>query len=166
MNQINVYHRIADVQRFLDVLKNFSSIVELEFSCDQEQDLFERLPQHCAVQRLFIRRPFSAISDLDFLFKLSSLVNLEIDASIDAEFMRKVFNELKSVQRFTFKHRNKQVIIELDHHSKQFKVSIGMPGVIEQFADLDATIERIQFITENKPNFRKQTADFIKLLYY
>ena len=161
LSQINVYHRIPDVQRFLDTLAKTKSIVELEFSCNQHQNLFERLPDHCAVQRLFIRRPFAEVSDLNFLFKLKNLVNLEIDASVDAEFLRKVFKELKSLLRFTFNHLNKQVVIEADN-TKQFKVSIGMLEAVEQFADLDAAN---QFITENTCTARKQTADFINMFY-
>lgn len=46
---------VQDIQRFLEVLKMFE-IVHLEFAPNthQPQDLFNRLPEYCAVQKLTI----------------------------------------------------------------------------------------------------------------
>ena len=57
LRKIVTYRPVQDVQRFLDGLKNFDNIVQLAFLGErQPQDLFDRLPEHCAVQELTIRR--------------------------------------------------------------------------------------------------------------
>ena len=56
LNEVRVGDPVKDVQRFLDFLTNFDNIVHLKFSCAQPQDLFDRLPEHSAVQWLEIYR--------------------------------------------------------------------------------------------------------------
>ena len=53
LDQISVFHPVQDIQRFLSILKNLDSIVCLYFHCDQPE-LFDRLPEHCAVQSLHL----------------------------------------------------------------------------------------------------------------
>ena len=53
LTKITVSQPVKDTERFLNVLKNLHNIERLVFDCDQPQDLFDRLPEHCsAIQRL------------------------------------------------------------------------------------------------------------------
>ena len=45
---------VQDIERFLGFLKSFNNIKKLEFLDHQPQDLFDRLPEHSAVQTLGI----------------------------------------------------------------------------------------------------------------
>ena len=65
-----------DIERFLNVLKNFDNISDLQFQCDQPQDLFDRLPEHCAIQSLTIENV--KISDFRFLSRLNHLTELRV----------------------------------------------------------------------------------------
>ena len=86
-----------DVQRFLDLLKNLPNNVGLMFSGDQPQDLFDRLPEHSAIQRLSIERP---ASDFRFLFRLEHLIIIQFVDYIDFEVVRKAFEELEFLEIF------------------------------------------------------------------
>ena len=100
LRELGVFTPIKDVQRFLDFLKNFDQIVHLKFTCDQPQDLFDRLPEHSAVQRLDI---YGHLADLQFLARLKHLLHLELYPSMRVEAIRNAF-ELPFLLVFTFKH--------------------------------------------------------------
>ena len=138
---------IEDIESFLNILKN-SHIDMLEFKCDQPQELFDRLPEYSVPQLLAIH---SELPDLKFLFRLKHLMLLQLpDCSIDAELIRKLFEELPFLTCFRFKCNNQRVIIrnpEKWTHSKRFKVSVGY-GKETEVPDLEAVI---QFIVENEP---------------
>ena len=145
LNTILVNDPVEDIERFLDLLKNFDNIVKLEFWDDQPQDLFDRLPEYCAVQGLYIGRE---ISDVQFLFQLKNLVHLDLPGcQFDAESIRKAFNELQFLSQFRFKYLNKLVTIELVRikiaHPKQFRVSIDKNH--KTVSNLNSAI---QFITK------------------
>ena len=93
-NKITVDRPVEDIERFLNLLKNCSNIALLWFKCDQPQELFDRLPEHCAVQSLSIDRP---PSDLTFLFRLKHLIELHLGWSIDRETVRQLQLELASL---------------------------------------------------------------------
>ena len=134
LNEIQIHLPVRDIERFLGLLKNLENIVELVFKFfDQPQDLFDRLPEHCAVQCLAIdSRP----SDLGFLFRLKNLIHLHLDRLTDVELVRRAFEELPVLSSFSFREsldssgyyrssgfdrdENK---VELDR-SKRFSVSI------------------------------------------
>ena len=106
LEEIIVDEPVQDVQRFLDILKNLDSIVRLHFQCDQPQDLFDRLPEHCAVQDLKIFG--NKHLDVRFLFRLNHLILLYVDCWIDAGSIRKVHEENKFLLSFGFnKYINK-----------------------------------------------------------
>ena len=134
---IVVNQRVQDVQRFLDVLKNLESIVQLRFESDQPQDLFDRLPEHCEVQVLNIG---DALADLQFLLRLKHLIHLRLNQSIDAEFIRNVYEELPFLSEFGFGCNNKSVRID-SGHSKGFKAV--MFGKWTRSQGLNATIQWI-----------------------
>ena len=77
LNTVIVAEPVQDIQRFLGVLKNFD-IFDLAIHSDQPQDLFDRLPDHSAVQNLTIRKP---PPNLSFLCRLEGLLHLNIDDS-------------------------------------------------------------------------------------
>ena len=102
---IIVERPVQDIERFLNLLRNLQNIVELEFRDDQPQDLFDRLPEHSAVQSLTIYNP---PSDLEFLRRLNHLNDLYVYFSIDAELIRKVFEENEFLSHFYFEYNYKQ----------------------------------------------------------
>ena len=110
LNEIEIKSSIPaqDVQRFLDLLKHFPNIVYLEFSVDQPQDLFDRLPEHSAVRCLTIDCP---VSDFRFLFRLEHLLILHGHDQINAEIIQKAFEELPFFSVLKFKHLNQKVEI-------------------------------------------------------
>lgn len=152
---------VQDIDRFLGFLKKFSNIVELVFNDDQHQELFDRLPEHCAVQALALRKP---VSDLSFLFRFTSLNQLKICRLNDIEFIRKVF-QLKSMTKFKFYYANKNFdeedfdsgclkffMISIDHR-KQFVVRtrFGLPNT--KVPNLDAAIRSVMEKAEKKGFF-------------
>ena len=139
LNKVQVYSRVQDIERFLNLLKNFKNIDSLTFYCTQSQDLFDRLPEHSAVQWLTITRP---LSDLAFLFRLKHLIHLQVHDPIDSETVRRAFEELPSLSSFRFSYERKSVSIEICQ-SKQFTVWVDSSK--KTVSDLNAAIE---FITE------------------
>ena len=158
MIEVNEPIPVRDVQHFLDLLKNSRNIVELAIYDDQPQNLFDQLPEHCAVESLNIE---SAPSDLAFLFRLKSLNTLVLRSSVNIEVIRKAFEELPLLLVFEFDYLNNEVRMEIDS-SKRFNVSAG-----EKFnskaADLNTAIE---FIVENLMEIerRDEDVDFDELL--
>ena len=137
-NEIRVSRRVQEIQCFLDLLKNCENISMLSFTCYQPQDLFDRLPEYCAVQKLTInRRP----SDLTFLFRLKHLIHLDIERSIDIKTIRRALEELPVLSHFRFSYGQETVEIEIDQ-SKQFHVSIYR-NKKKTVSDLNAAIEFI-----------------------
>ena len=137
LNAIDVNAPVRDVQRFLDLLKNFNNVVYLDFSCDQPQDLFYRLPEHSAVQVLYIS---SAVTDFQFLFRLKHLIRLYLCCSIDAESVRKILEELQFLSRFEFQCNNKGFTIVIGH-SKEFEITFI--GKRTNVPDLNSAIQVI-----------------------
>ena len=147
LKKVTVNLPVQAIQHFLNLLKNFVNIVELTFYGDQPQDLFDRLPEHCAVERLFInRQPF----DLRFLSRLKHLILLDIKWPIDRETFRRAFEEHPALSSFRFIYGYKVFSIEIGQ-SKQFQVKIG--GQITILSDLNAAIEFIFGI--ERPKKRK-----------
>ena len=137
LKMIRVARPVQNIQRFLDLLKN---IIEFTFYCNLPQDLFDRLPEHSAVQRLTLHRP---PSDLTFLFRLKHLIELGITWSIDSETIRRAFEELPVLSCFSFKYGREKVSIRIGHpkRPKQLRVWVG---VNEKFVpSLNAAIDFI-----------------------
>ena len=165
--KVKVDNPVQDIQRFLDLLKNCKNIVELDIFDDQSQDLFNQLPEHCAVQKLTLFCPsfYSGFlscpsSDLDFLLQLKHLIHLDIDWSIDSETVRRAFEELPVLSHFKFGYGHKKAEIKIGK-SKQFQVwcqkaSSLLPG--KTVSDLDAAIELIFGKKLSTTNKRKAEA--------
>ena len=163
LNEIVVLSPVQDIQRFLDFLKNCENIVELRFQWNQwnpSQHLFDRLPEHCNVQKLTLDRP---PSDLGFLLRLKHLIHLDIDWSIDLEIVRRAFEELPALSSFKFKRavslgfsHSQQVTIEIVGPNR-FEVSAGIN--VKTVSDLNAVI---QFIVENEHRPRMHKAKDLK----
>ena len=145
LKKIIVHKPVQNTGRFLDLLKSFGHISELQFDCDQPQELYDRLPEHCAVQWLAIDH---ASLDIDFLLRLSSIIHLSVACPIDAEYIRKAFEKLKFLSTFHFRSLNKKNLqqrVEIAiRHPKGFHVTVQAKEA--DVADRNAAI---QFITEN-----------------
>ena len=138
LREITVSRPVQDVQRFLDLLKNLNNISDLKFSCDQPQDLFDRLPEHSVVQKLFIHcNP----SNLRFLLRLKHLTVLHVHRLMDVEFVRKISEELTHLSKLRFGFLRRKVKID---YLNGFEVSID--GEKTKFPELNAAIE---FFDEN-----------------
>ena len=140
-NKLIVNRPVQDTQRFLDFLKNFENFAQLKVDGDQPQDLFDRLPEHCAVQKLTVYHP---PSDLAFLFRLKHLIKLVVTWSIDNETVRRAF-ELPVLSSFSFRYGQKSVSIEISQ-SKRFQVSVDdrfRSEKVKTFSDLNTAIKFI-----------------------
>ena len=135
LDMVIAYSPVQDIERFLDLLKNFNIVNLMFHDGDHPQDLFDRLPEHCAVQKLTL---FSKPSDLTFLFRLKHLIHLIVRWPIDSETVRRAFDELPTLSYFKFKYGQKNASIKIGH-SKQFLVSVGNKTA----SDLNAAIEFI-----------------------
>ena len=138
---LNVDRPVEDIARFREFLSCFDNIAELKFWCDQPQDLFDLLPD-CAVQKLKIRNEHSGLC-LGFLLRLKSLIDFKLSHSIDAESVRKAFEELEFLSIFGFSYAGKEIRIR-KHCPKLFKVSIDARSA--DVPDLNAAL---RFIAQN-----------------
>ena len=139
---VYVNEPVQDTARFLDFLKNFDKITELRFWCVQPQELFDRLPENCAVQKLSIDRP---PPDHQFLSRLKHLIEL-YTGPLDIESVRSILTELEFISRFAFDYNyNNYVQINIKKRpSVSFFVKVA--GNRENFSDVNAVIE---FIVES-----------------
>ena len=153
LRKIELRRPVQDVEVFLNLLKNVGSIEELWFSGAQPQDLFDRLPEHCAVQKLAIFH-FTP-TDFRFLFRLHHATRLAVCCPIDTEIIRKAFEELPYLSRFEFHYNGRTVAIGLDESSgwtppKRFLASID-PEPVWRWYCFDVLDDAIQFIVRNVP---------------
>ena len=153
LNKIIVDNPVQDIQRFLDLLKNLDNILDLQFSCEQPQELFDRLPEHSAVQRLMID---CGVLDFQFLFRLKHLVYLEVRCHFYAKLIRKAFKELPFLSWFKFKYLNKVITIEIDH-PKQFRVLDYFS--VTTVSNINAVI---QLITEKTGQKKRKTGELLE----
>ena len=137
---IIVFDRVQDIDRFLD-LTNLENLMAMVFFFDQPQELFDRLPEHCAVRNLFIRN-----ASLDFLSKLKHLSQLVVQNSMDIESIRNILEQYPFLQEFSCLHRGNGVSIRISSNPKRFSVSIAAKEANVSDVDADAAI---QFILEN-----------------
>ena len=139
LNKLIVKRPVQDIERFLDLLKNCENIVQLWVVCDQPQDLFDRLPEHSAVQKLTLTCP---PPDLAFLFRLKHLIRLCVHWPIDIETVRRAFEELPALSWFIFRYGQKQASIEIVQ-SKQFWVKVD-DDEDKIVSDLNAAMEIVE----------------------
>ena len=143
LDEIIVDRPVQDVERFLAFLKNFSNISELRFYGDQPQDLFDRLPEHCTVQKLVIHR---LPPNLEFLIRLKHLIKLDLSCAADVELIRRIFEELEFVTSCVFFCVNNSVKIETDLLKKQRGFRVWVNSLISYLPDLDTLV---RFIIES-----------------
>ena len=140
LKEVTVFDPVEDTQRFLNLLKNFENIGDLNFRGDQPQDLFDRLSEHCAVQKLTLHEP---PSDLAFLFRLKHLIHLELYYSINSKTVRRALEELPALFYFAFRYGQNSASIQIDRVSKQFHIFFGKKSTGQQVSGLNAAIEFI-----------------------
>lgn len=101
MNEFKVEAIVRDIELLLDIVKH---ILELDFDCDQPQELFDRLPEHrskpARLQCIFRLRPSKLKTP-----KIFQLYCLIVDS------VRKLFESLKFLDSFKFVCANKAVLI-------------------------------------------------------
>ena len=140
LRQIAVDQPVEDIERFLDLLKQFEHIVGLAFCslASPPQHLFDRLPEHCAVQRLSIQqRP----SDVRFLFRMKHLIHLLLGWSIDGELIRTLIEELPVLNRFEFGYVNRRFAVDCAY---RFVVRVEQQEEVI-VPNLDAVIQYITY---------------------
>ena len=120
LKELTVKQPVHDIQRFLDVIKNFDNL-KLHLACGQMQDLLDQLPTYCDVQVLTI---WTAPSDLGFLFNMKQLTHIFLKFSIDIESIREVLNKLQFLSRFEFWYYGEGFRIRTDQ-LKRFYVWSG-----------------------------------------
>ena len=145
---------VRDIESFLDLLKSCHNVVELYSERAQPQELLDRLPEYCALQKLAIK---GSVSDFGFLFnfRLKGLLHLELGCWFNEELTRKLFGELE-IFRLVFYLPTK---VQIDRQ-KQFKISVS--GIAADFmygssfnhtkqANVPDLNSAFQFIEDNKP---------------
>lgn len=144
LSGLKIENEVQNIERFVEIIKTFENIYALEFSAgNQPQELFDRFPEKCGVQRLTINCP---VADCRFLFRLKNLMGLEVNWSINTDLIRKLCEQLKFISLFAFEYKNQKVQIEIDYNQtgdrpKEFKVSID--GNRKEGLDLNAAIQHI-----------------------
>lgn len=154
MNDIRVNQPVQQWCRFLTFLKNFHNVEALSFSAPQPQQLFDKLPDYCSVQKLKIE---NGAQDLEFLFELHHLIDLSIDSVIDAQFIHRIFRELKLLLKLRFcvhqsRHTTNDPHVSIEiAPSKLFQVRFGeiRPKNFEHLNDA------ISFIVTVTTGFRR-----------
>ena len=140
LTEIYVGSPVQDLERFFDILKN-PDIVALFIGGDHPQRLFDGLPEHCAIQRLTIRR---LPPDNQFLFRLKHLTYF-CTCSIDVESIRRILNELEFISLLELSVDHKFFTIKIIK-PKHFEVCVeGFDPII--FPDLNAAT---QYIAETR----------------
>ena len=160
LRRIVVVRPVNDIERFLEVLKNSDHLLKLEFDSDQPAALFNRLPEHCAVQWLTIRY---AVPDLEFLLRMKHLIHLDVKFSIDAGLIRKLIEGLPFLTCFGFRYRYKYFSIEItrsSNHSEKFRLW-GSHTVPNDYSDLNDVIQSLENVQGDQliaPTDRCRTA--------
>lgn len=132
-DRIQVDKQVKDIERFLDFLKNFSNIVDLHFSCALPHDLFDRMPDYCAVQKLnFV---YCLPPDFGFLSRLPKLIHLALSSCpIDPESVRKCLEAPNFLAMLLFKTTNRNVKIQIGY-PKCFKLTFGTQMMVASHVD-------------------------------
>ena len=145
---------VQDIECFLRFLKTFnhkSQFENLLFYTVQPQTLFDRLPEHCTVQKLTLYR---SPSNFKFLFRMKHLVELELFHTIGPRLIRKALKELEFLQVLLLKRLDRDdrplnlhvwKVRKSVESPKRFKVHFCATKFLDT-CDLSAVI---QFIEEN-----------------
>ena len=149
LQQIHVSDRVQDIEGFLNLFKNCNQLSDLWVECDQSQELFDRLPDHSAVQQLQLF--IDGLSNLEFLSRMNQLVSLYTFSSIDAELIRKLFKELPFLINFEFTYNDKEFRIQITEdsawiHPKRFTVCVDLEWTDLEWTDLPDLEAVIKFI--------------------
>ena len=122
LEKMIVSEPVEDIDRFLDFLKNIN-VAEVWFNCEQPQELFDRLPEYPALQKLIIH---NRDLDIDFLFQLENLISIDLNSSISFRLIRDFFEELEFLSRlfFFYNKRGVSIVTFMDKHCKKYEVSL------------------------------------------
>ena len=144
LKAITVYEPVPDIESFLDLLKRLPNINELQVH-DVQWELFDRLPEHSAVQKLYIYKEDLDLKSLESLFQLKTLTYLDLSCYIDAEMIRRVLEGFEFLSNFEFNISFARVAIEITQ-PKLFKVQIKICWVVSSSITVSDVNSAIQFI--------------------
>lgn len=140
LDKINVNRPVQSVPQFLDVLKSSGRISELVFHCSQPLGLFERLPDHCAVQKLTLN--FQPPPDFGFILRLRDLIHLDLGCAIGTQLVRQAFEQIEYLSYVRFEYFTKLIKLQRNNPKKlQYRASVGNQTADD--LDLDAAIKFI-----------------------
>ena len=128
---------VLKIERFLGFLEKFDCINELGFRGDVSQELLDKLPEKCVIQKLMFS---SAPSDFRFLSRLGSLAQMHVGDSIDADSIRRAFEELEFFDFLSIGEDREGILVSKIDNS-QFRVF--MNGKYTVLTNMDALIQRI-----------------------
>ena len=136
LNEIRVDQPVKDIQRFLNLLKNNDNIFYLVFRGYQSQDLFDGLPDHCAVQWLVMFSPQPP--DFGFLFRLKHLAHLYLHWQVDTQTIGRILNEFEFLTWAQFWNCDTNIIIR-KCQKKRIKISFD-DGAVRTLPNAEAAI--------------------------
>lgn len=143
LHEIKVDAPIENTQQFLQFLKSLGGrLTSLKFFSSQPPALFERLPDYCSVQILSIAHNDNDSLDLGFLLRLEDLISFSFCDQIEADFLRKVFNALKFILKFSFMNRS-GTFVTISKQMKQFAVCVDESESV--FNDFEELIDSLNF---------------------
>ena len=145
--QISLDRPVQDIERFMNFLKTYNQIADIQTLSDQSPDLLDRLPEHCGLQRLNL---LITHSDLEFLFRLKNLMYLHLwfARRMDTKTIRRALEGLEFLEYFQFQYLGTsptcyEVYIK---SSKRFKVYVDGKKQVDT-RDLNAVIQFIELKT-------------------
>lgn len=144
LEQLVVPTPIKNIDGFLNLLKKLDHNVWLQFRCATSQTLLDGLSESYPLRRLTLWKP---PPNLDFLFKLKSLVYLHLEYCVNVEFIQQIF-KLPFLLVFIFKYSGskKTISIQTDYHRKRYRLKVNYVEWSE-FSELN---EAIKFLVETK----------------
>ena len=152
--RLDVPEPVEDVEHFLALLKNFNNIVELEFAGIQPQSLFDRLPDHCNVQRLTVWERHEP----SFSLRLKHLNYIFLRFSIDAETIRKALEELPFISDFECFYNGSKVRVRIEQAPKRYHLLVAGEAIC--LANLNSAIE---FILNPTPSKQKDNLESLNI---
>lgn len=130
---------VEDIAGFLRILKNID-IIRVEFWCAQPQELYDRMPENSAVQKLTI---YDKAADFRFISKLKDLIYLELKCQIDAATIRQILEELKFLLDFEFMNKDRIVCIQIKEIREPKKFEVWVNGTTATVKNVDAVMQFI-----------------------
>ena len=137
---IDIDGPVKDINLFLNFLNtNHIAFLQVDES-KRLQPLLDRLPEYIGLQKLHLMTP---PSDLEFLFRLKNLIELDLQFSVGTATIRRALEELELLEYLEFYSESLEPPFEIYiDNPKRFKVILGENEL--ETRDLNAVIQFIQ----------------------